>query len=402
MKKRILFVDDEPSILQGLKRMLRSQRHEWDMAFAEGGEQALEILEQEQFDAVVSDMKMPGMDGAQLLEEVKKRYPEMVRFILSGYSDQELVMRSVGPSHQYLAKPCEPELLKAKLADTFALHELLASDAIRSLVTGMTSLPSLPNIYCAVVEELQSPHASIKAVGDLVEQDPGMAIKVLQLVNSAYFGISRQITNPAEAANFLGLDVIKSLVLSEGVFSQFDSSVIKALSLDTIKNRCLQVAQAARSITKAAGGDNKMVDQAFLAGLLHDMGTMVLASNAPEDFLRAHELAKNENIDISHAEKRVFGTTHAEVGAYLLGLWGIDDDVVSAVAYHHKPGDFPTTQFSALTAVFIASTCVTATPSSHEPPLFTEEDLAYLERLGLADKLPEWQILCKPLQEDAA
>ena len=366
MKKRILFVDDEPSILQGLKRMLRSQRHEWDMAFAEGGEQALEILEQEQFDAVVSDMKMPGMDGAQLLEEVKKRHPEMVRFILSGYSDQELVMRSVGPSHQYLAKPCEPELLKAKLADAFALHELLASDAIRSVVTGMASLPSLPDIYCAVVEELQSPDASIKAVGDLVEQDPGMAIKVLQLVNSAYFGISRQITNPAEAANFLGLDVIKSLVLSEGVFSQFDSSAIKALSLDTIKNRCLQVAQAARSITKAAGGDNKMVDQAFLAGLLHDMGTMVLASNAPEDFLRAHELAKNENIDISHAEKQVFGTTHAEVGAYLLGLWGIDDDVVSAVAYHHRPGDFPTTQFSALTAVFIASTCIDARPESQE------------------------------------
>ena len=402
MKKRILFVDDEPNILQGLKRMLRNQRHEWEMNFAEGGEQALEILEHEQFDAIVSDMKMPGMDGAQLLNEVKKRHPEMVRFILSGYSDQELVMRSVGPSHQYMAKPCEPELLKANLTNTFALRELLASEALRSLVTGMTSLPSLPNIYCAVVEELQSPDASIKAVGDLVEQDPGMSIKILQLVNSAYFGIGRQITNPAEATNFLGMDVIKSLVLSEGVFSQFDSAAIKVLSLDTMKSRCLQVAQAARAIAKAEGADEKMTDQAFLAGLLHDMGSMVLASNAPEDFLRACDIAKNENIDMSYAEKQVFGTTHAEVGAYLLGLWGIDDDVVSAVAYHHKPSAFPTAQFSALTAVFVASTCITATPSSHEAPLFTEEDLAYLERLGLADKLTEWQILCKPLQEDAA
>lgn len=402
MKKRILFVDDEPNILQGLKRMLRNQRHEWEMDFAEGGEQALELLAQEQFDAIVSDMKMPGMDGAQLLEEVKKRHPEMVRFILSGYSDQELVMRSVGPSHQYMAKPCEPELLKANLTNAFALRELLASEALRSLVTGMTSLPSLPNIYCAVVEELQSPDASIKAVGDLVEQDPGMSIKILQLVNSAYFGISRQITNPAEAANFLGMDVIKSLVLSEGVFSQFDSAAIKVLSLDTMKSRCLQVAQAARAIAKAEGADEKMTDQAFLAGLLHDMGSMVLASNAPEDFIRASDMAKNENIDMSHAEKQVLGTTHAEVGAYLLGLWGIDDDVVSAVAYHHNPSALPTVQFSALTAVFIASSCVNATPSSHEPPLFTEQDLAYLERLGLADKLPEWQEICKPLVEDAA
>ena len=402
MKKRILFVDDEPNILQGLKRMLRSQRHEWEMSFAEGGEQALDMLEQEQFDAIVSDMKMPGMDGAQLLDEVKNRHPEMVRFILSGYSDKELVMRSVGPSHQYMAKPCEPELLKANLIDAFALRELLSSEALRSLVTGMSSLPSLPNIYCAVVEELQSPDASIKAVGDLVEQDPGMAIKILQLVNSAYFGISRPITNPAEAANFLGMDVIKSLVLSEGIFSQFDSAAIKALSLDTMKNKCLQVAQAARSIAKAEGASDKMTDQAFLAGLLHDMGTMVLASSAPENFVSACDMAKNNDIDMSNSEKQVFGTTHAEVGAYLLGLWGIDDDVVSAVAYQHRPWAFPTTKFSALTAVFIATSCIDARTQSQESPLFTEENLAYLEKLGLADRLPEWQIICNPLQEDAA
>jgi len=401
MKKRILFVDDEPNILQGLKRLLRSQRHEWDMQFAEGGEQALEMLEQEPFDAIVSDMKMPGMDGAQLLDEVKNRHPEMVRFILSGYSDQELVMRSVGPSHQYMAKPCEPELLKTNLADAFALRELLASENLRTIVTGMDSLPSLPNIYREVVEELQLPDSSIKAVGELVEQDPGMSIKILQLVNSAYFGISRQITSASEASNFLGMDVIKSLVLSEGVFSQFDSAVIKALSLDVMKNRCLQVAQAARSIAKAEGADDKMVDQAFLAGLLCDMGTMVLASNEPEDLLRVRDLVKSENVNWCFAEKQVFGTTHAEVGAYLLGLWGIDDDVVAAVAYHH-PGAYPTTQFSALTAVFIATSYITEKPPSEDQPLFSEEGLAYLEHLGLADRLTEWQAICKPLEEDAA
>ncbi|PCJ87363.1 MAG: two-component system response regulator [Thiotrichaceae bacterium] len=402
MKKRILFFDDEPNILQGLKRLLRSQRHEWDMQFSEGGEQALEMLEQEPFDAIISDMKMPGMDGAQLLDEVKDRHPEMVRFILSGYSDQELVMRSVGSSHQYMAKPCEFELLKTNLADAFTLRELLTSEALRTVVTGMDSLPSLPNIYCEVIEELQSPNASIKVVGGIVEQDPGMSIKILQLVNSAYFGINRHISNPAEAVNFLGVDVIKSLMLSEGIFSQFDPAAIKALSLDSMKNRCLQVAQAACSIAKAEGADKKIVDQAFLAGLLYDIGTIVLASNVPEDFIRARDLVKTEGIDLYSAEKQVFGTTHAEVGAYLLGLWGIDDDVVAAVAYHHRPGAYPTPKFSALTAVFIATSYIIEKPPSKEQQLISEEGLAYLEHLGLADRLPEWQTICKPLEEDAA
>ena len=402
MKRRILFVDDEPNILQGLKRMLRSQRHEWDMAFAESGQQALDILEQEKFDAVVSDMRMPGMDGAQLLDEVKSRYPGMVRFVLSGHSDQELVMRSVGPSHQYLAKPCEPELLKARLSDAFALHELLASDVIRRIVTGMASLPSLPHIYQAVIEELQSPDGSIMAVGKLIEQDPGMATKVLQLVNSAYFGIGRQVTSPAGAANFIGLDILKSLVLSEGVFSQFDKDVVKALSLDTLKSRSVTVAHAARAIARSESNNQTIVDQAFLAGLLHDMGSMVLAANLPKDYMRACELAKQNHINLWDAERQVFGTTNAEVAAYLLGLWGIDDDVVAAVAYQHKPEANPAVEFSALTAVYVANTFITAASHSNEPPLFTEEGLAYIQKLGLTARLPDWQNMCQPLEEDAA
>lgn len=402
MKKRILFVDDEPNILQGLKRTLRSLRNEWDMTFTESGQQALEILQQDTFDAIVSDMRMPNMDGAQLLDEVKKRHPEMIRFVLSGHSDQELVMRSLGPSHQYLAKPCEPEFLKSKLADAFALHKLLNSDAIRGVVAGMNSLPSLPHIYREVVEELQSPDSSIKTVGALIEQDPGMATKVLQLVNSAYFGIGRQIASPAEAANFIGLDILKSLVLSESVFSQFDPQVIKILSPETLKNRSLMVANAARAIAKFETKDQKIIDQSFIAGLLHELGSLVLASYLAEDYQRVLEMTKHNEMTIWEAEMQVFGTTHAEVAAYLLGLWGIDDDVVAAVAYHHKPEGHPADKFSALTAVYVAYTCVSVKPQANEEPLFNEEGLGYFQRLGLLDHLPQWQGLCQPLEEDAA
>lgn len=402
MKKRILFVDDEPNILQGLKRTLRQQRHEWDMAFAEGGAQALELLAEQPYDAVVTDMRMPGMDGAQLLHEVKNRYPDIVRFVLSGHSDLELVMRSVGPSHQYMAKPCEPELLKANLAGAFSLRKLLSSDDLRTIVTNMTSLPSLPVIYARVVEELQSEDVSLASVGKLIEQDLGMTSKVLQLVNSAYFGIGREVRSPAEAANFLGLDVLKSLVLAEGVFSQFDPEVVKALSLDAIKSRSQQVARCARVIAKAEGVDNRIVDQAFLAGLLHEMGSMVLAANSPDDYLRACDLAKQEQIDILLAEKQVFNTTHAEVGAYILGLWGIDDDVVTAIAYHHEPSAFPDVKFSALTAVYVASTLLTTRKNPSEQTLLPDEGMRYLDRIGMTERLPEWQALCLKPEEEVA
>ncbi len=402
MKNRILFVDDEANILQGLKRSLRQQRHKWDMDFAEGGALALELLAEQPYDAVVTDMRMPGMDGAQLLNEVKRLYPDVVRFVLSGYSDQELVMRSVGPSHQYMAKPCEPELLKSNLEGAFALRKMLASDDLCTIVTNMTSLPSLPGIYNAVIEELQSDKVSLYSIGKLVEQDLGMTSKILQLVNSAYFGIGRRVSSPAEAANFLGLDVLKSLVLAEGVFSQFDPAVVKSLSLDAVKNKSQLVAKYARAIAKSEGADDIIVNQAFLAGLLHEMGSMVLAANSPEEYLRACELSKQEQIDIFQAEKQIFNTTHAEIGACVLGLWGIDDDVVTAIAYHHNPSGFPDVKFSALTAVYVASTCLAAGESLSEQTPFSSEGLSYLDRIGLVDRVSDWQNICVEPEGEAA
>jgi len=402
MKKNILFVDDEPNILQGLKRMLRSQRNEWDMTFAESGKQALEILLEKPFDAVVSDMRMPEMDGAELLDRVKELYPNIVRFVLSGHSNQELVMRSVGPSHQYLAKPCEPEVLKSKLAGAFALHKLLLSEKISQVVGGMSSLPSLPHIYMKVVEEIQSPDSSIIALGTLIEQDPAMSIKVLQLVNSAYFGISRQITSPAEAANFIGIDILKALVLSEGIFTQFDATTMKAISLDSIQSKSLHTAQSARKIAKAEDCNEVMCDQAFLAGLLSDLGSLVLASNLSQEYLQACEIAKTESIGIEEAEQRVFGTSHAEVAAYLLGLWGIDDDVVTAIAYHHKPEQYPDTKFSALTALYIADSCISPHPHTDIQTQLTSNTLAYFNTIDLAERISEWHFLCTSIDEEAA
>jgi len=144
VKKRILFVDDEPNVLQGLQRMLRPLRDEWEMTFVSSGAEALQRLAQAPFDVIVSDMRMPNMDGAQLLTEVMQRHPEVIRIVLSGQANQEVVMKAVGPTHQYLAKPCDPESLKALVSQTSALRGLLTDATLKGLVASMKSLPSLP------------------------------------------------------------------------------------------------------------------------------------------------------------------------------------------------------------------------------------------------------------------
>jgi len=225
-KRRILFVDDEPMVLKGLQRSLRKMRDEWEMTFASNSKEALDILGSEPYDVIVSDLRMPEMDGAQLLAEVKSKHPEVVRIILSGQVEQETTFKSVQLAHQSLSKPCDADILKHTLNKLFALRNLLEDESIKRIVSQTETLPSLPAVYTEVVGELQSPEPSVQKIGDIISKDMGMAAKILQVVNSAFFGLVRKISNPKEAVMLLGTETIKALVLSVKIFSEFNLSLI--------------------------------------------------------------------------------------------------------------------------------------------------------------------------------
>ena len=177
-KETILFVDDEPRVLAGIRRMLHSMRNEWDVSFANGGAEALEMLAQKPFSVIVSDMRMPGMTGVQLLEEVRSRYPKMVRIALSGQSSKKSILRSVGPIHQYLPKPCSADILRSTVARTCALRTLLTVDKLQGVISQLEVLPSLPSLYDELMRELQLPSPSLKVVGKIVSRDIGMSAKI--------------------------------------------------------------------------------------------------------------------------------------------------------------------------------------------------------------------------------
>lgn len=390
MKKRILFVDDETPVLQGLQRMLRPMREEWEMEFLDSGAKALERMAVSPFDVIVSDMRMPGMNGAELLGRVMQDYPKTVRLILSGHADKELILKCVGSTHQFLAKPCDPEAIKAVLRRAAATGDALQSGTLKQLVAQMSHLPSIPTLYSEIVEALQDPEASLETMGDIIAKDIALTAQILKLVNSAFFGLRHQVASPAEAANYLGLDTLRSLVLSIDVFSQFNSAPIPGFSLPALWKRSLETAAAAKAIAQLEDADRKLVDEAFVAGLLHDTGQIVLAANYPDRYAEVLKLIQQDGLEECEAERRVFGADHADVGGYLLGLWGLPVPVVEAIAFHHRPSGAAEKNFSPLTAVHVANALVLGSgAAASSPDLRLDTD--YLAALGLAPRTAVWR-----------
>lgn len=393
-KKHILFVDDEENILEGLRRMLRVMRNEWEMDFANDGEEALKMMAEHPFDVIVSDMRMPGIDGVQLLTEVKSLYPHMIRIVLSGHSDREMILRSVGPTHQYLSKPCDSEILKSTVVRACALRDLLHDPSLQQLVSQLDTLPSLPGLYQEIMAELISPDCSMQNVGKIIEKDVSMTLKILQIVNSAFFGMPRHVSSPAEAATLLGLDVIRSLVLTLQVFSSYDQKDVKHFQIDRLQNHSLTTAVYAKQIAKAEKLDDKQVDETFLAGLLHDIGRLILVSNLPGRYEKVIEKVSKDGLSSNEAEMEVFGTSHAAVGGYLVGLWGLPDPILEAIYFHHDPLDGPDSGFSCITAVHIANALDGSDIFSGETQKESVVNIEYLEKIGMLDRFPEWVKLC--------
>lgn len=339
MKKRVLFVDDEPNVLQGLERMLRPVRSQVEMEFAESGFAALDIMARTPCDVLVTDMRMPGMGGAELLTEVVERYPGTVRIVLSGYAEQESALRAVGQTHQYLTKPCDPAVLRWTVTRACALHDLVRNPALRRLLGMVDALPTIPAVYLRLVEELRSERASMDRVGQIILQDMGLTTRVLQLVNSAFFGFSRRIANPTEAAVLLGVETLKAMVVSLHLFREVRSKDPGVFSIERLRLHSMATAEICQAICAAEGAGPQFRTEVLLCALLHDVGKLVIGARLPEQYAAAYSAASQAGIPLYEAEREVYGTTHGEVGAYLLGLWGLPDSIVDAARWHHLPGE---------------------------------------------------------------
>ena len=402
MKQRILFVDDEAMLLEMYRLVFESDQDRWDIQFAPGAMEALEMMEQQPFDVIVSDMRMPGMSGADLFQEVMKKYPKSSRLIMSGYADQEQIAKCIGATHQFIAKPFDIKLLKSTIWRVCALDGWLLDEKLRTVVAQLYSVPSLPSLYFRIMDALASPDAGVDTIGAIVSKDPAMTAKILQLVNSAFFGIARKVSNAMEAVQYLGVGRVRSLVLSLHVFSCFDKLKIPNFSIERVWGHSMATGMLAQKIARAQRADRNDLDEAYVAGMLHDIGKVMLASSFSDRYATAVNISVDRKIPMIEAEREVFGVSHAEVGAYLLGLWGLPISIVEAVALHNTPHLSGIKTFTPLTAVHAASVFENEISETGIGMPTSKIDDEYMQALGLADQVDEWRDIAREVLGAAA
>jgi HD-like signal output (HDOD) protein len=383
--RRILFVDDEPKVLEGLGRVLRGQRGQWDMVFANGGEAAQAELEKAPFDVIVSDMRMPGIDGATLLARVQRQYPGTVRIVLSGQTELVTALLAVPIAHHFLTKPCDAATLRETIERACNLRALLHNERIVRIVGEVTALPSLPRVYAALTRALADGDVSLRAIAGIVEQDSSMCAKVIHLANSGFFGSSRHVTSIQGAIGVVGTAMLRNLVLSAEVFRIFDDAGRRpGFSLEALQRHVRLTAAIAMKLLPDQGA----AELAYLAGILYEIGQLVLATHLPDHFARLLAAVREQARPLHMVEAELGEITHAEIGAYLLASWGLPYPVVEAAAHHHAPRRVSRRRLDVVAAVHIAD-CL-AHEQAGRP---AELDPAYLEALGVVEQLPTWRAL---------
>jgi HD-like signal output (HDOD) protein/CheY-like chemotaxis protein len=332
-RPHVLFVDDEESMLSGLRRMLRAHRDRWDMSFALGGERALAVLAERPCDVVVSDFRMPGMDGGTLLQLVRDRYPGTARLILSGHTDESDLLKVLLLAHQFVNKPCSEDDLVHAIERVLKLRSTLTNEAVQREVAGIETLPSPPSTLRDLLSALDSPNASSRSVAEAIARDPAATAKILQVVNSSASGLVRKVSDIGQAVSLLGLRNVRAMVLMHDLVRDFRAPSATSDWGERLARHSIETSRLARHLC----ADQPWAEDAFAAGLLLEVGQLVLASCRPDAFAAHLREWSESGQPLGAIETSTFGVDHAAAGAYLLGLWGLPFPVIEAVATHTHP-----------------------------------------------------------------
>jgi HD-like signal output (HDOD) protein len=349
--RHVLFVDDEQQVLDGLRTRLQPLKSKWQMTFVDSGADALLRFEETPHDVIVSDISMPGMDGAQLLHAISERWPATIRIALSGVSDAEQKMRLLPLAHQYLSKPCRPEQLEDAVARSLQLREELTHPSVLAIVGRIRQLPARPQVFSRLQVAMARPDTTAREVARVIASDTALTVKVLQIANSAFFRRARRISNIEQAVLYLGFQTVRNLVMCAEVFARWPGRMRHAaVDLEDLQMHAQRTAAVAQALTAGM----QFSDDTVLAGLLHDIGYWVLIQECPRELEQAIELALAAGIPLPQAEYEILGASHAEIGAYLLAIWGLPYAVVEAVAHHHRPSRVKSAALDALSALAVS------------------------------------------------
>ena len=353
----------------------------WTVVGAASGGDALAAAQKQPFDVVVANYDLPEPGGAELLNQLRIAHPKSLRFIAADAALKDKIMCSATGCHQFLTVPFDRPMLKSTIERALEADYGM-SDSVRELVGRIRTFPTIPSLYLEVVNVLKNPNATTAEVGAIIARDMAMTTKLVQVINSAYFGLPRNITDPTEAVGLLGFETVKSLIMAVKLLSQYDKVKPVYFSIDQIWRHSMNVARTARDMALLETNDTQCSSNSYTAGLMHDLGKVILAANFDQEYNRVHDAARKQQMPLWAAEKAIFGATHGEIGAHLLTLWGLPPEVVKVAAMHHHPFRDKTRGFTPLTAVHVANVLeyeAAPDPDGLPSPVI---DLTYLQRLA--------------------
>lgn len=384
MGRRVLFVDDERHVLEQLAGDVSATSPNVDATFVQGGAAAQAYLADHDVDAIVADLDMPGIDGATLLHEVHDASPQVVRIIVSGETAAAQRLESLQVAHQAVVKPVNARTLLGKIEQTCLLRDTLREPRLQEIVGGTEALPAAPGTYLQITQAMADPDVPVEKIAMLVSGDVGIAAKLLQVVNSAFFALSREIIRVSDAVAYLGLDATRAVVLATEVARSF-GDVAPGFGFDRFEAHAREVAGGAMALVPDDGRN-----EAFMAGLLHDVGELLVTRYDHELWSDVVARSRSETQDrLRYERDRLGGVTHAEVGGALLGMWGLPYSVVDAVTHHHQPVRSGELTFDVVGAVHVVEALV-AWRDEGKPEPGPTLDLAYLDRVGMSGKVAEW------------
>jgi HD-like signal output (HDOD) protein len=374
-----------------LRDRLRNYRQRWTMAFSSSAHDAISQMRNDPFDVIVSDMRMPEIDGAELLSWVKEHRPSMGRIALSGHTDRETAFRSLGVAHLTLSKPCELRTLERGIECAGRFHRLLSHPKLKEVVGSTDRLPSLPRVCIELRRVLADEAVSVDSVTSVVERDTALSAKLLQVVNSPIFGLRRSVNRVRDAISYLGTNLIQDLMVSLHALTVFKLPVGARLSMEMHRDHSMRTARIASALASI-----EQAPECFSAGLLHDVGNLLLHTQASEMVDELLEAAESADQPHYVLEREAWGVTHADVGAFLLGLWGLPDGIVQAVALHHSYAEVASTEVSRIVSIADA---LAHEQTGHQTEKQTEQTFAYDE--AALQSLPEWRAKAARLHQGA-
>jgi HD-like signal output (HDOD) protein len=374
-KKQILYVGE---LLAGRDQL---QRHSGSNAlhFAPDAREALDRMgEEPRIDAIVCHAGVRGFSVASFLDEVTAKFPELPCIWFSPRGPSADKNAHVIPGTSDLAG------LLPLLTRVLHLRERLADPTVRAVVGKLDTLPSVPSTYWALVEAAAMPNGGSRDIARIVQSDAAMSLRVLQVVNSAFFGLGTRVSSIPQAVDYLGAELLKALVLTAHVFSAMDTRAIRGFSLERFQRYAIRVARFAQRFCP----DPAKAEEVFTAGILRDIGQLVLAVQHPAEFSAMLDRVARTGAPMRAIEREVFGATQADVGAFLLSNWRIPFSIVECTAYCHTPAELEGPDLGVL-AVVHAADALAGIVLCGEP----EEtlDMRFLERTGYADQVPHWR-----------